>query len=506
MATIFVAATLTPVASVELTPSSATIPLGPLGGTVRLTALLRDAAGNVVRSRQIAWSSSNPAVATVTGGSGGRALITGVSPGAATITATSEGRSAAATITLMRPGPYVRLSVGGPDYYGGAHTCGVTSDGWVLCWGTNRYGALGNAVPGFTYAPMGIGGMTFSEVSASLIRTCAVTSTGAAFCWGDAGVGALGLGTISGPDQCFNGSRCSEVPVAVSGGLQFVTLGLGGEHACALTGGGIAYCWGYNDGGLLGEGIVDGPADCVTDDGRNGPCSTVPVAVVGGLHFTALAVGGDISYHGEHTCGLTTDGTAYCWGYNPFGQLGDGTTTNRASPTRVAGGMSFVALSVGNGHTCGLTTDGSAYCWGLNYQGQLGIGTSTGPEGCEFNPFSGTSPDPCSTVPVPVAGATQWAGISAGAYHTCGVALGGLAFCWGDNSLGQLGDGTTGSTAEPTAVSAGITFAHLSAGYLHTCGVAVAGIAYCWGDNNGGELGNGSTSPSLVPVKVAGQP
>ena len=83
---------------------------------------------------------------------------------------------------------------------------------------------------------------------------------------------------------------------------------------------------------------------------------------------------------------------------------------------------------------------------------------------------------------------------------------GGLAFCWGDNSLGQLGDGTTGSTAEPTAVSGVIRFANLSPGYLHTCGVAVAGIAYCWGDNNGGELGNGSTSPSRVPVKVAGQP
>jgi alpha-tubulin suppressor-like RCC1 family protein len=484
---VLVTTSLAPVASVTLTPDSTTIPVGPLGGTVRLSAVLRDAAGNLLSFRQVQWSTSDPAIATVPGGSERRTLVTGLAPGKVTITATSEGKSGTATIMTLRPGPYLRLSPGGPDWYSNSYTCGVTVDAWVLCWGANAMGALGTATPGYSYAPIGVGGMNFSQVSATSARSCALAPGGAASCWGEDG--ALGLGGPA-PEQCF--FPCSQTPLPVVGGHKFTTIGLGGEHTCALTTTGTVYCWGYDGGGLLGIGptVPEG--------------SAVPVPVTG-FTFTALAVGGTIGYYGEHTCGLTADGTAYCWGYNKFGQLGDSTTTDRSSPVRVVGGHAFAALSVGDGHTCGLTADGTAYCWGLNYQGQLGTGTNKGPDAC-WSPYSGSVDSVCSTYPEPVTGTTRWTAISAGGTHSCAVALDGLGYCWGDNSSGQRGDGTTVPTTAPTAVSGGLTFATLSAGTWHSCGVTTTGVAYCWGDNQSGQLGDGTTTPSLVPVKVLGQP
>ncbi len=491
--TVVVTATQSPVAFVALTPDSAAVPLGPLGGSSRLTAVLRDAAGNVLPFRQVSWSTSDPATATVTASVGGRAWVSAVAPGTATITATSEGQSATAAITVVRPGPYVMLSPGGFSGYGGGHTCGVTTDGWALCWGVNQYGELGTGAAGYAYTPMGVGATKFSQVVAAWLRTCALTPDGAAYCWGDAGLGALGIGTTSGPEFCavYLASLCSQTPVPVSGGLQFTAIGLGAEHACALTTTGRVYCWGYNEYGLLGVGTATGPENCNTTDGRSGPCSTVPVPVTGGLTFSALSGGG------EHTCALTPGGTAYCWGQNyPAGQLGDGTTIDRASPVPVLGGLSFVALSVGDGHTCGLVSDGTAYCWGRNESGQLGVGASAGPESC-----SGSAA--CSTVPVPVASALRWSSISAGSGYTCGVTTSGNGYCWGG---GPLGNDSASSSSLPVPVSGGLTFASLSAGFHHTCGVTLAGLAYCWGDNFTGELGDGTTTDSKVPVKVAGQP
>lgn len=477
--------------SLIVTPQSAAIPLGSLGGTVRLTAVVRDSAGNALPFRDVGWSTTDPAIATVIRGSGGKVLVTGLSPGTAMIVAISDGKSDTSTITAVRPGHYLSVVAGG------AHTCGVTTDNWVLCWGASQYGQLGSGASGNANAPVGVGGTSFSQLAATSIRNCALTPDGVAYCWGDAGVGALGLGTTAAPDQCFH--NCSETPVAVSGGLRFTTIGVGQEHACALVASGAAYCWGYNARGLLGMGIMDGPEDCVTDDGRSGPCSTVPAAVVGGLRFTALAVGGSMGVSGEHTCGISTTGTAYCWGENTFGQLGDGTTTDRAAPVPVAGGLAFIALTIGFAYTCGLTTDGAAYCWGSNQGGALGVGTTQGPESC----FRG-EPIPCSTVPVAVAGSLQWAAISAGG-HTCAITPTGDAYCWGGSGP-ELGTGTTELATSPTAVSGGLKFATINAGSRHSCGVTQTGIAYCWGNNDTGQLGTGSTISSNVPLRVAGQP
>lgn len=158
--------------------------------------------------------------------------------------------------------------------------------------------------------------------------------------------------------------------------------------------------------------------------------------------------------------------------------------------------ITFAAVSDGTGHTCALTPPGAAYCWGFNNQGELGNGTTTG------SPVCGT---PCVVNPAPVSGGLTFASVSAGASHSCGVTLAGAAYCWGDNSSGDLGDGTTAQRTSPVAVSGGLTFAMVSAaGNDYTCGVTTAGAAYCWGDNGAGQLGNGGTTNSTTPVAVTG--
>jgi|tagenome__1003787_1003787.scaffolds.fasta_scaffold20972730_2 alpha-tubulin suppressor-like RCC1 family protein len=241
------------------------------------------------------------------------------------------------------PGPFREVSAGGLT-----HSCALEFNRIALCWGSNDYGQLGAETTD------GVGSMRpslghLNKISAGEYRTCAVTVDGVGYCWGDNSRGQVGDGTTV--------NRF--VPTPVLGGLHFVSISPGGPtHTCGLTTSGAAYCWGSNVLGKLGDGTT---TDRLT-----------PAAVAGGLVFTALSVGA-----GNQTCGLTASGAAYCWGINDDGQLGDGTTITRASPTAVAGGLAFVQLSTGTGHTCGVTVDGIAYCWGNNANGQLGDGGTT---------------------------------------------------------------------------------------------------------------------------------
>jgi alpha-tubulin suppressor-like RCC1 family protein len=275
---------------------------------------------------------------------------------------------------------------------------------------------------------------------------------------------------------CAEGTSPKPVPVGV-----WTDLTAGGDHTCGLTGDGAAHCWGLDTLGQLG----DGPRIR----------SSTPVAVAGGLTFASLTAG-----YG-HSCGLTSSGVAYCWGYNYSGELGDGSTTNRPTPVPVVG-LTFASLTAGSGHTCGLTSGGAAYCWGDNHYGELGDG-STDSSAFYLRP-----------APVAVVGGLMFVSLTAGSWHTCGVTTNGAAYCWGLNAAGDLGDGSTDSSAlyvrpAPVAVAGGLTFASLTAGLQHTCGVAANGAAYCWGDNYYGGLGDGSRDSAasyrrLTPVAVVG--
>jgi alpha-tubulin suppressor-like RCC1 family protein len=194
--------------------------------------------------------------------------------------------------------------------------------------------------------------------------------------------------------------------------------------------------------------------------------------------FASLAVGSD------HTCGLTADGAAYCWGLNGGGALGTGVFGGRSK--RVMGRLRFRSLSAASGMTCGVTTDDAAYCWGLAI----------------WNSEAGA--DNRQLTPTPVPGGRRFRSVSVGDNHVCGLAPDGSAFCWGENELGQLGNGSRGKSVTPVPVAGNLKFKSISVGENHNCALTGDGIAYCWGQNLNGEVGVGSIRMVVSPVAVAG--
>jgi alpha-tubulin suppressor-like RCC1 family protein len=264
---------------------------------------------------------------------------------------------------------------------------------------------------------------------------------------------------------------------ALAGGTQLVRTVAAGAHTCALTTASVAYCWGYNSDGQLGNGDTS-------------IVNPTPIKVAGGLLFAALFA----SKVEGVTCGVTPLGVAYCWGNNGDGQLGDGTRTRRVTPTPVAGGLTFRSFAVGTFHTCGVAMDGTAYCWGFSNAGAFGDGS--------------TGSRPMPTVAAP---GMKFDNIVAGQDFTCGLTLdSGAAYCWGRGTDGQLGNGTATNSATPVAVSGGLTFQSLVAGGLSVCGLTTSGKAYCWGYDFFGTLGDGSSATDdgvtrrVTPVEVAG--
>ncbi len=243
-------------------------------------------------------------------------------------------------------------------------------------------------------------------------------------------------------------------------------------HSCVVTATGGVRCWGSNTHGELGDGTTQARRTAVVD-------------VVGlGSGVAAVSTGRG------HSCALTLAGAVLCWGRNNFGQLGDGSTSQRLTPVQVSGLTSGVqAIALGDAHSCAITSSGAAACWGHNFLGQLGNGSS------EDRPTPGL-----------VFGLTSGVqAISAGHAHSCAIASGGGARCWGYNLGGQLGDGTNVTRFTPVHVS-GLSSGVLAiqAGVLHSCAVTSSGAMQCWGNNFLGQLGDGSTTNRFTPVQVTG--
>ena len=361
------------------------------------------------------------------------------------------------------PGPFASLSAG-------ANPCALTPAGALYCWGADLYGLI----PTKLTLPAGL---SFTSVTAGNYHNCGLAPSGAAYCWGGNDEGRLGDGTTTG--------RSAPVPVVMPSGVSFASLALAvgpyGTHTCGLTTAGAAYCWGGNDTGQLGDG---------TTTGRLTPGA---VATPAGVTFTSLSAGG------QHTCGLTPAGTVYCWGDNEQGgQLGDGTTIDRLLPTAVVmpAGVSFASLSVRGYHSCGLTSGAAAYCWGWN-RGQVGDGTATDrltptavvmPAGVSFTTLAAGYDQTCALTP-------------AGAAYCWGRNGSGQV---GDGTMTMPGQP---HRTMPVAVvmPPGVTFASLAPGWAYACALTAAGAAYCWGANHNGQLGDGTTETRLIPVKVVQQ-
>jgi alpha-tubulin suppressor-like RCC1 family protein len=294
--------------------------------------------------------------------------------------------------------------------------------------------------------------------------------------------------------------------------LAFRSIAAGnGGSTCGVTTDSAVYCWGINDAGQLGVGPALG-----------GTAS--PRAISGGLAFDALGKGGY-----RFQCGVTAGSVPYCWGANGGGQLGDGTDVDQYVPVAVDIEVALVSVSASFEVACGLDPDGVAYCWGQNRWGEAGIGTTAPTEGprpvgtdLRFAELSlgGSSIHTCGMtiggtaycwgdgwdlVPEAVPGGHVFRTLVGGGGHACALTEEGAAYCWGDNSYGQLGDGSTTSSPKiPVAVSGGLTFASITGGNTHTCALTDSGAAHCWGENVRGELGDGTAQIREEPVAVQG--
>ncbi len=377
---------------------------------------------------------------------------------------TTTDRTTPVDVVGLESGVKALAAAGGAFYYffmgGASHTCALTDQGKVKCWGANGYGQLGNGVVSEHSAPVEVPGLNdVSSLAVGGIHTCALTHAGSVKCWGGNTSGQLGDGT----------TQTRLTPVDVVGlGHGVKAVGAGMPHSCAVMTSGTVKCWGWNSSGELGDGTTTK--------------RPTPVDVIGLSGVTAVGLGE------HHTCALTAAGRVKCWGDNSLSQLG--VSWNNPIPADVRGlENGVVTMAVGGAQTCAVTSIGSLKCWGANDAGQLGDGTTM-----------------YRDAPVDVFGlGSGVAAVSAGIFHTCAVTRDGAAKCWGQNNSCQLGDGTQGTNRTKPVNVSGLTngISGIAAAYTHTCAV-VNGGAKCWGSPVFGQLGDGTPALRKTPMDVVG--
>jgi alpha-tubulin suppressor-like RCC1 family protein len=357
---------------------------------------------------------------------------------------------------------------------GSYHTCGLLSDGSVDCWGLNTSGQLGNDTTTNSSTPVAVNGLShITQIAAGYAYTCAVInggSSGTVACWGDNTFGQLGNGTAN--------TTPVKTPETISGLTGVVQVSGGLDHTCALKSDyATIECWGKNNYGQLGTESTTSSYDPVM----------VHLSVPSGS-VQSVAAGA------QHTCALMTNGTVECWGDGSLGQMGNNGPNLSQNPTP---GLVYqltgaIALSAGGnadtGHTCALTNAGGIECWGSNVYGQLGDGSNTD-----------------RNAPVEVSGLSSGVlAIAVGVDHSCALLANNTMDCWGDDGVGQLGDGVVSINPNeyilPSFTSA---VTQLGMGDVSTCALA-AGQAYCWGNNENGQLGTNTRVNQSSPTPVVG--
>lgn len=397
---------------------------------------------------------------------------------------------------------------------GGYHTCAISENDQVYCWGANNVGQLGNAaVPsgqdagssaqGTAPVPVDtsgvLAGKRIVKISAGMGHTCAMADDGKAYCWGFNGLdqdgdiaGQLGHGST----ELYSNTPVEVYMGGVLSGKTITDISAGKSHTCAIASDNRVYCWGTNILGVLGNDSIP-TSFAVPALAR----SLTPVAVGVASAFNNKRViqidAGDM-----HTCAGTDEGKVYCWGVNDKGQLGSsivptGSYSYSVAPVLVTGlENTFGKISAGGNHTCLVksssndsTGGGELYCWGMNSKGQLG------------NNSTQNSPTPIKTLEF------VHNVVVAGSSHTCAVGAFARTICWGENYAGQLGNGTTAGSLIPKEISqgqlpSGVFLEQISAGYNHVCAVASSKDIYCWGSNVAGMLGTGNNSNSPTPAAL----
>lgn len=482
-------------ASVKTVVVAPTTPSVKLGETMKLAATLRDDDNQELNDRAVRWKSNAVDIATVDSISG---VVTGVNGGVATITATSEGVSGSVALTVKVPVATVTVApaLDTLEAWDPKAMAAILRDAKnnvltdrVVRWTSSNpaiaaIDSVTGVLTGFDRGTVTITATSetktgsasrvivikYRQVASGSMHACDIASGGFVWCWGLNGKeGRIGGATLS-------DNAMSDVPVLVPNtgptALRFAQLSSYGSHTCGITVDNRAYCWGSNSWGVLGGG-------------SNASQSSVPVAVSNTLLFKQISAGAD------HTCGVTTDNHAYCWGHNDWREFASNAPANSTTPVAVLPEMTFASITAGTGFTCGVTMAGAGYCWGASGLGQLGDGTKIS----YGNTFSAT--------PVAIQTNAGLRAVDAALSFACAVTTTNQGLCWGSNG-GRLGNGNSLDSSTPQFVSGGLSFASISSGNGFSCGLTTDAAVWCWGSNDNGQLGVATPAVATTPVRAGG--
>lgn len=407
------------------------------------------------------------------------------------------------------------------------HACAIKTDDTLWCWGLDTSGELGNGATGSTTSPGAVtGGHTWKQVAVGANHTCAIKMDDTMWCWGSDYYGGVGTGggeadpaqqnpvTVSGggtwravaagaysscgiktdnslwcwgrdnTGQQANGNGGDQyIPTAISGGGSWSSISSEQNHVCAIRTNGNVLCWGRDENGQLGNGA------------SNEMYKTAPSLVPGGQTWKDLSGAGSDQFSSQtgHSCAIQADDTISCWGANIFAQLGIGSTGGyRDTPSSLSGGGAWKQVATGFSHSCGIKTDDTAWCWGDDSTGQLGNGATAGTQ----------------TAPSAVSGGDTWKKLTASSsYMTCGIKTNDTLWCWGADTTGQLGNGAiAGNQISPVQIDGGGTWKDVVASHQAGCGIKSDDTLWCWGSDSAGQLGNGAaiTGDQISPTIVTG--
>ncbi|MDE3155355.1 MAG: chitobiase/beta-hexosaminidase C-terminal domain-containing protein [Acidobacteriota bacterium] len=362
----------------------------------------------------------------------------------------SAGYILVATISAFASGPTIAA--------GAYHALALTDGGVVWAWGSNGNGELGDGTTTSHVTPVAVTSLSgIVAIAAGTNFSLALKSDGTVWAWGANNYGQLGDGTTT--------QRVT--PVQVSGLSNVVAIAAGNSHGVALGGDGSVWTWGRNSYGQLGDGTT-------TE-------RTTPVQV-SALGTSAVAVGAA----GDKSLAVKTDGTVWVWGYNQYGETGNGTTTTPQTSPVEAGTLNSAVRVDGGSHTSSAWDNvGALWAWGYNGQGQLGDGTTTQ-----------------RTSPVPI-GIDAIVALRGGGAHTVAARSDGTVWAWGYNNDGQLGDGTTTQRTSPVQIAGPDSVVSVSAGAYYSVAVSSDGRVWSWGDNTYGQLGDGTYAKRLTPTQIS---